>query len=116
MLLTRVPLIDVFHIVISLHQGTDGFAQRTAQIREDTIDSMFNDFIFYSYGMEKTCMSIPGDKVICTFDHLLSFIVWEKGKLVLTDWNRDVPKREAQRQQLIDEIRSTTTQIPNEWM
>lgn len=48
--------------------------------------------------------------------HSLSYIVWNKGKLVLTNWNRDVPQREAQRQQLIDEIRATTTQIPEEWM
>lgn len=79
------------------------------------IRSSMTSFSTHMEWRKPVCLSLVIRLSVLLY-YSLSYIVWNKGKLVLTNWNRDVPQREAQRQQLIDEIRATTTQIPEEWM
>ena len=59
-----------YNLVISLHQGMDGFHQRTGS-ETDIVSAQFNLFFYMASGLEKICMSIPGDKVTCNkFDTL----------------------------------------------
>lgn len=64
MLLTRVPLIDVFHIVIALHQGTEDFNQRNVN-NSDMLDLLYNEFFVQTEGIPDFMLSRPGDRVIC---------------------------------------------------
>ena len=98
-------------IAISLHQGMKGYYQRTMN-NNNIIDTSFNDFIFNSYQLEKICMSIPGDWVICNEYEQLSCLDWSKDKLVLDQWRKEGRDRERFRQMLIDEIRSSELQYP----